>query len=126
MLVRKKTVASIAVARLRKFAEPVAPNTLPEAPPPNAAPMSAPLPCCSSTSPMMPSAAITCTTSNKVSISLSLKRLCVCQAAPGGLADRYEFLGHQRRSADQSAVDVWHCEQLARIRRLYAAAVQNH
>ena len=42
---RKNTVATTPVLRDRKFAEPVAPNKLPDAPPPNAAPMSAPLPC---------------------------------------------------------------------------------
>jgi hypothetical protein len=41
-LVRKKTAARAAVARERKLAEPVAPNRLPDAPLPNAAPMSAP------------------------------------------------------------------------------------
>ena len=37
-LVTKKTPARTAVVRDRKFAEPVAPNRLPEAPLPNAAP----------------------------------------------------------------------------------------
>ena len=41
----KNTAASAAVTRDRKLADPVAPNRLPEAPEPNAAPMSAPLPC---------------------------------------------------------------------------------
>ncbi len=41
----KKTTAKIAVVRERKFEEPVAPNKLPEEPEPNAAPISAPLPC---------------------------------------------------------------------------------
>ena len=50
-LVRKNTAASTAVLRLRKLAEPDAPNRLPEAPLPKAAPMSAPLPCWSSTRP---------------------------------------------------------------------------
>src|ERR1700739_3120133 len=47
IVVRKKTVASTAVVRDRKLAEPLAPKRLPEAPLPKAAPMSAPLPCCS-------------------------------------------------------------------------------
>jgi hypothetical protein len=50
-LVTKNTVARIAVVRDRKFAEPAAPNRLPDEPLPNAAPMSAPLPCWSSTNP---------------------------------------------------------------------------
>ena len=55
-LVRKNSAAIIAVVRLRKFAEPEAPNKLPDAPLPNAAPMSAPFPCCSSTNPQMAAA----------------------------------------------------------------------
>ena len=50
----KNTAASTAVVRDRKLAEPAAPNTLPDEPLPNAAPMSAPLPCCRSTKPQMP------------------------------------------------------------------------
>ena len=45
ILVTKKIVAAIPVARLRKLAEPAAPNTLPAEPVPKDAPMSAPLPC---------------------------------------------------------------------------------
>ena len=48
-LVRKNRLARTAVLRLRKLAEPLAPNRLPDEPLPNAAPMSAPLPCCKST-----------------------------------------------------------------------------
>ncbi|MNY64286.1 hypothetical protein D3C86_2013750 [compost metagenome] len=62
----KNSVASTAVVRDRKFAEPVAPNRLPEAPEPNAAPTSAPLPCWISTRPITPSADNTCSTTNKV------------------------------------------------------------
>ena len=50
------------MVRERKFAEPVAPNRLPEAPPPKPEPMSAPLPCWSSTRPMIASATSTCST----------------------------------------------------------------
>ena len=57
-LVTKKTAARTAVVRLKKLAEPLDPKILPEAPPPNAAPISAPFPCCSNTRPIMPSAAI--------------------------------------------------------------------
>jgi len=70
-LVTKNTTARIAVARLRKLADPVEPNTLPEAPLPKAAPTSAPLPCCSNTSPMMATAVNTCTTRSSISIFLS-------------------------------------------------------
>ena len=53
---KKNTVAKTAVVRDKKLAPPVAPNKLPELPEPNAAPMSAPLPCCISTSPIMANA----------------------------------------------------------------------
>ena len=53
MLVMKNTAARTAVVCDRKFAEPDAPNRLPDEPLPNAAPMSAPLPCCSSTNPQI-------------------------------------------------------------------------
>jgi hypothetical protein len=58
-LVRKKTVAAAAVERLKKLAEPAEPNTLPAEPEPNAAPMSAPLPCWISTNTISATAAIT-------------------------------------------------------------------
>src|SRR6185503_11362208 len=58
----KNTVASTAVVRDRKFADPVAPKRLADAPPPNPEPMSAPLPCWSSTSPMIARAITTCST----------------------------------------------------------------
>ena len=53
----KNIAAHTAVDRDRKLALPVAPNKLPEAPLPNEAPMSAPLPCCTSTKPIIASAA---------------------------------------------------------------------
>src|SRR5690606_14689328 len=58
----KKTTAATPVDFDKKLEEPVAPNRLPEAPEPKDAPMSAPLPCCSSTRPMMTSADNTWTT----------------------------------------------------------------
>jgi hypothetical protein len=41
----KNAAAKAAVVRLKKLAEPAAPNTLPAEPLPKEAPMSAPLPC---------------------------------------------------------------------------------
>ena len=52
-----------AVLRLRKFAEPLEPNRLPAEPLPKAAPMSAPLPCWSSTRPQTTTATTRCITS---------------------------------------------------------------
>ena len=49
----KNSAARTAVVRDRKLADPAAPNRLPDEPLPNAAPMSAPLPCWSSTSPQI-------------------------------------------------------------------------
>ena len=56
----KNTAAQAAVERDRKFALPLAPNRLPEAPLPKDAPMSAPLPCWISTRPIIVSAASSC------------------------------------------------------------------
>ena len=47
--VAKNMVAAKAVPRLKKLAEPAAPNTPCALPEPNAAPASAPLPCCNNT-----------------------------------------------------------------------------
>ena len=52
----KNSVAATAVLRDGKLALPVAPNRLPDAPLLKDAPMSAPLPCCTSTRPMIASA----------------------------------------------------------------------
>jgi len=62
----KNTVAQAAVERDRKLALPVAPNKLPEEPLPKEAPMSAPLPCCTSTRPIMTSAERICTARRRV------------------------------------------------------------
>src|SRR5882672_12544434 len=128
-VVRKKTAARKAVVRERKLAEPLAPNRLPEAPLPKAAPTSAPLPCWSRTRPMMMSATMTSTTR----ISVNQKSMCVPfrstfpgdSLAAGRRADRNEIFRHQRRSADQSSVDVGHREQLGRVCRLDAAPVED-
>jgi hypothetical protein len=62
----RKIAAKIAVAWERKLAEPLAPNRLPEEPDPNAAPISAPLPCCNNTRRITAKAEIICNTINKV------------------------------------------------------------
>jgi hypothetical protein len=62
----KNTAAKMAVVWDKKFAEPLAPNKLPEEPDPKAAPMSAPLPCCNKTKRMTARAETTCNTINKV------------------------------------------------------------
>src|SRR5690349_7114681 len=119
----KKSVASAAVARERKLAEPVAPKRLLEAPPPKPEPMSAPLPCWSSTRPMMPSATITWATM----MMLVQKGMCfsLCSGCRGSLVNGHELLRYERRPADQPAIDVGHRKNRGRVLRLHAAAVQD-
>ena len=57
----KNTAAKTAVVRDKKLAPPDAPNKLPELPLPNAAPMSAPFPCCTKIRPIMAKADNICT-----------------------------------------------------------------
>src|SRR5437879_1611133 len=112
----------MAVVRDRKFAEPLAPNRLPEAPLPKAAPTSAPLPCWSRTRPMMKSATTTSTTR----ISVNQKSILHSpELSPRRSADRDEVLRRERGPADQAAVDVGHREQLGGVVWLDAAAVQD-
>src|SRR5690606_33078880 len=134
------------VARDRKLAAPAAPNRLPAEPPPNAAPISEPLPCCSNTSTMMVSAEITCTTSTPVRIKdISCSRStgrtgpiagpvrpghylsCWLPVGPDGsrgLRDAREFGRVERRPAHQAAIDIGHGEQAGGVGGLDAAAVQ--
>src|SRR6185295_11508521 len=125
----KKTAAQAAVERERKLALPVAPKRLPDAPLPNEAPMSAPLPCWISTSPIITSAAMICSASTKF---MSMFILFPTPMGPwqgprsgGGLADGGEVLRIQRRAADQAAVDIGLVEQRRRVVRLDAAAVED-
>src|SRR5262245_57609206 len=129
----KKSVASTAVARDRKFAEPVAPNRLEEAPPPKPEPMSAPFPCCSSTRPMIASATTTCTTMIRLvqnpillvlsPLAFSGSRLPLRRRR--GARDGEEIRRHQRGAADQAAVDIRHRKHRRRVLRLHAAAIEN-
>src|SRR6185436_5165309 len=122
-LVRKNTVASTAVARDRKFAEPVAPKRLPEEPPPNPEPMSAPLPCCRSTSPMITRATSTCRPMT-ICVHISIGSVLNFRGARRGFHYGDEIARHQRRATDQSAIHVPHRKQRRRIVRLDAAAVE--
>jgi hypothetical protein len=65
----KNTAANTPVVRDKKLALPLAPNKLPEPPLPKAAPMSAPLPCCTSTRPIMTMAVSICTARTMVNIT---------------------------------------------------------
>src|SRR6478735_875137 len=125
----KNTNAHTAVERDRKFALPVAPKRLPDAPLPNEAPMSAPLPCWISTSPIITSAAMICSASTKF---MSMFILFPTPMGPwqgprsgGGLADGGEVLRVQRGAADQATVDIGLAEERYRVVRLDAAAVED-
>ena len=118
----KNIVAATAVLRLRKFAEPLEPNKLPAEPEPNAAPISAPLPCWINTKPIKTAAVTTCTTQTRFSTHYSetnqSKLLLTCAT------DRQKLFGDQGRTTDQPTIDIRHGEQLRCIRGLYATAVQ--
>src|SRR5258705_4179678 len=121
-VVRKKTTARAAVVRERKLAEPLAPNRLPEAPLPKAAPTSAPLPCWSRTRPMMKRA----TTTSTMSITVNQKSMLHSpELSPRRGADRDEILGHERSPADQAAVDVRLRKQLPGVSGFDAAPVED-
>src|ERR1039458_5929329 len=96
-----KIAARMAVARDRAVLAPRAPNTVPEAPAPNPAPASAPLPRWSSTSATMAAA------QKKWMI---IRNVCNILGVPLSAArrgyDAQEFLCFQRGATDQAAVDV--------------------
>ena len=69
--------ASTAVVRERKLALPLAPNRLPELPLPNAAPMSAPLPCWIRIRPIIARAVSICTASTTFTITFILCSLLI-------------------------------------------------
>jgi hypothetical protein len=88
-VVTKNTAAKTAVVRDKKLAPPVAPNKLPELPLPKAAPMSAPLPCCTKINPIMAKADNICTAKITVIIAFMLRSkskylVSKVQAALGG------------------------------------------
>src|SRR5437868_3913837 len=101
----KKTAASTPVVLLRKFAEPLAPNKLPDEPLPKAAPMSAPFPCWSRTRTMTVTADRTCNTQTSVSKAYSKNELVFCRAA-----DCNELIRNKRSAANQASIDVRHGE----------------
>src|SRR5690349_14872530 len=130
----KKTAAQAAVERDRKFALPVAPNRLPDAPLPNDAPMSAPLPCWIRTSPIITRAARICSATIRFINRFMLGRLRLLFLSRDGArarrsgrcpADGSEVAGLQGGAADQPAVDVGLREQRAGVVGLDAAAVED-
>src|SRR5512139_157948 len=121
----KKIVAHTAVERDRKLALPLAPNRLPAEPLPNDAPMSAPLPCCTSTSPIITSAESSWTTSTMfIRICMDVFSCANLDSARrAAYGDEVPHL--QRGATDQSAVDVGLREQRRRVVRLHAAGVED-
>src|SRR3990167_4562307 len=98
-LVTKNNVATTAVLRLRKLAEPLEPNRLPAEPVPNAAPISAPLPCCISTRPINTTAVKICTTQTNVSTHYS-QHIPTEKSNLTGATNRQKFISHQGGTAD--------------------------
>src|SRR5437773_10526926 len=81
--------------------------------------MSAPLPCWSSTRPMIASATSTCSTIS------TLVQPIMPPSFRRRLNDGEKSLRAQRRPADQAAVDVRHGEQCRCVAGLHAAAIDN-
>src|SRR5690349_6010180 len=119
----------MAVVRDRKFALPLAPNRLPDAPLPKAAPMSAPLPCCSRMRPIMPRAVSICTASTMVNKTFIPKYSVVvgsrARSGAGRGDDLKEIRGLERRAADEAAVDVGLGEQARGVAGIHAAAIED-
>src|SRR6476620_6612713 len=108
-LVTKNTVARSAVVRDRKLAEPAAPKRLPDDPLPNAAPMSAPFPCCSNTKPQTAIAASTCST--KVADSIRFIRYLPFVEPPSSPTNCQELAGVERCTTHQRTIDIRHRKQ---------------
>src|SRR6185369_9232116 len=88
--------------------------------------MSAPLPCWSSTSPMITSATSTCReTTIVVHISIVSILFLPFRGASRSFHYADELRRHQRCAADQSAIHVRQREQTRRVALLHAAAVED-
>lgn len=108
-----KTTAATVVALLRKVDAPVLPNRVWLPPPPKAAPISAPLPVCSSTIMISAMQTMTCMVISMIDIIFSVS---ICY-------DFAERFGVQAGTADQGAVHVRHAHQLVDIARFYAPSI---
>jgi hypothetical protein len=102
-LVGRSTAASTAVARDMKFADPVAPNRLPEAPLPKAAPMSAPFPCCNQHQTDNRDAGND-VHRHQYGMQQSMSNLVELNSGGGAYGE--EIRRHQRCAANQTAVDI--------------------
>src|SRR3984893_1686990 len=119
-LVAKNIAANTAVNFENKVLVPRAPNTVPDAPEPNPAPASAPLPRCRSTSPMIISASKTCTPRI---IPRNIRNLSMANGR--SRANLLKLIGAQGSATYQSAILVGHREHLRGIAGVYAAAAKD-
>ena len=123
----KNTAAAIPVERDRKLDEPLAPNRLPEVPEPKAAPMSAPLPCCTSTRPITPRADSICTTRIRVIKTLIVySRVQVLAASTGSGTQNGQKVDRLEGSpTDQATIHIRLCQQFGGVGRVHAAAIKD-
>src|SRR5665213_1649910 len=119
-LVTKNSPANTAVNFENKVLVPRAPNTVPDAPAPNPAPASAPLPFCRSTSPMIISASNICTAKIK---PRSIRNLSVANGR--SRANLPKLISAQRSATYQPTIHIGHAKQLRRIAGLDAATVED-
>ena len=118
-LVTKNSPANTAVNFENKVLVPRAPNTVPDAPEPNPAPASAPLPRCSSTSADNHQCKQYMHTQNQTTQHKKISLV----ASGRSRANLSKLIGAQGSAAYQSTIDVGHCEKLGRVAGLDAAAV---
>src|SRR6185436_11444745 len=102
-----KIAAKIAVMRDRPVVAPRAPNTVPDAPAPNPAPASAPLPRCNSTRPTIAKAESTCKIVRIVR-NIFVYLVCARRSGTSRGDDCQELVGLQRCTANEPTVDVRH------------------
>src|SRR5262245_8655982 len=119
-----KTMATAVVSLPSTVGVPIEPNTAWLPPPPNAEPISAPLPACSRTSPMMIRLTRICRITRSTK---SMGVLLLWRAARGGgfLYDGDEARRLQARASHQNPVDIGFLSELGGIVSLHAAPVED-
>src|SRR5271168_1171142 len=118
-LVAKNSAANTAVNFENKVLVPRAPKTVPDAPEPNPAPASAPLPRCRSTSPMIISASNTCTP--KIN-PRNIRNLSMANGR--SRANMLKLIGAQGSASYQPTIHVRHREKLRSVAGFHAAAIE--
>src|SRR5438105_8693858 len=84
--------------------------------------MSAPLPCCINTNPMIEHAVKTCKT--RIATSTSISTFPRLPWPDSGAANRHKFTGLQRGPTDQPTVDIAHREKLCCVVGLDTATIK--